>query len=358
MRIIIAIFVMLLVAFAPFTFRQHATQAPTKNDADTTNYLRRVRIVAAGDLMVHTPQITSARTSDGNYDFSKSFEYIKLYFKSADIAILNLETTLSHNHQYTGYPCFKSPIAVAYAMRDIGIDIAALANNHCCDGGAMGVRSTIEVLDSLGIKRLGVYRDSIDYKNNNILYLKQNGISLAFVNYTYGTNGLPTPRGMIINRIDTVAMARDFAAIARDSVDCLTVIIHWGNEYERHPNLHQKKLAEFMHRHGVDIILGSHPHVVQPLEIDVNKGVTLWSMGNFISNQRKRFTDGGIIGVIELEKIGDGPIQYSLDIIPIWVKRPDYKIIPEPIGDTLPMSEYDRFCYERFMTDTKQILSM
>ncbi|MBP3317972.1 MAG: CapA family protein [Alistipes sp.] len=356
MRIVVAILFMLALSFAPFAIKPNVEVV--QNGVDSTTLRHRVRIVAAGDLMMHTPQLSAARQQNGEYDFSNTFEFVTPYFQDADIAIVNLETTLAERPPYAGYPCFRSPKAVAGAMRDAGIDVVALANNHCCDGGSSGIRTTIKTLDSLGFKRLGVYADSVDYNCNNILYLKQNNISFAIVNYTYGTNGLPVPRGMIVNRIDTVAMASDFAAAKRRGVDCLVAVVHWGNEYERKPNREQQRLADFMRRHGVDIILGSHPHVVQRVEADSVDGVTLWSMGNFVSNQSKRYCNGGLMGVIDVERVGDGPLRYKLNVVPVWVKRPEYKIIPQPIGDTMQMGAYYRQIYDLFMADTKSLLSI
>lgn len=354
MRVFIAILFMLTAAFLPMYFVQNQSNPAIPMQVDS---LYRVRIVAAGDLMIHKPQITAARQTNGEYDFSKSFKYVEPYFKNADLSIINLETTLKEQAPYTGYPCFSSPIATAEAIKQMGVDVVSLANNHCCDKGRNGIKTTLKVLDSLGINRLGVFKDSLDYNDNNILYLKLNSISFAIVNYTYGTNGMPVPKGMIVNNLDTISMARDFKKIARDSVDCLIAVVHWGNEYERQPNKAQKCLEKFMRRHGVDVILGSHPHVVQTVEVDSIKGVTLWSMGNFISNQRKRYCDGGIIGVIDIEKVGKGPLKYELDVIPIWVRRQDYEIIPQAIGDTLPMSDNDKMLFKRFITDTENILS-
>lgn len=355
MRIIIAIFFMLLAAFLPFALPRHTV--PVSCEVDSTLVRRHVRIVAAGDLMVHTPQITAARTADGGYDFSHSMEYVAPYFREADVAIVNLETTLSYDAPYSGYPCFRSPLAVAQAVCDMGIDVVAMANNHCCDGGARGITTTAKVLDSLGIFRVGTYVDSLDYKRNNIRYIKHDDISVAIVNYTYGTNGLPVPRGMIVNRLDTVAMARDFSEAKSVGVDCLIAVVHWGNEYERRPNRSQLLLAEFMRRHGVSIILGSHPHVVQKVEVDSVNGVTMWSMGNFVSNQRKRYCDGGIIGVIDIERVGNGPLRYSAEVIPVWVKRAKYVVLPPSVGDTMKMSGTDRAMYQQFMDDTRRLLS-
>ncbi|MEI3554730.1 MAG: CapA family protein [Alistipes senegalensis] len=124
---------------------------------------------------------------------------------------MNLETTLTRRGRYTGYPLFRSPVALADALRDAGVDVAVLANNHCCDGGAEGIRTTMAELDRCGILHTGVFADSADYKKNNPLYLNRCGMRLAIVNYTYGTNGMPVPAGTIVNLIDTVRMAADLA---------------------------------------------------------------------------------------------------------------------------------------------------
>ena len=329
--------------------------------------VRTVRIVAAGDLMQHLPQVMAARLKDDTtkYDYTPSFRYVASHFRDADLSIVNLETTLSESGPYYGYPCFKSPAEVADAMQDMGIDVAALANNHCCDRGAYGIKSTAEILDKRGISRVGVYRDSVEYKANNVLYLKQSGISFAIVNYTYGTNGINVPKGMVVNHLDSVAMARDLASINRDSVDCVIAVVHWGNEYERQPNREQKKMADFMRRSGVDIILGSHPHVVQPFEVD-DRGVTLYSLGNFVSNQRTRYRDGGLIATIDVTIVerGEGDevksrsVKYDLDVTPVWVHLPDYAVIPPEVGDAMQMNYDSRIRYNRFMKDTHEHLGI
>lgn len=324
--------------------------------------VRRARIVAAGDLMQHRTQIVAAQLSDTTqYDYVPSFRYVAPYFQDADLAIVNLETTLSNVGPYTGYPCFSSPAQVADAMQYMGIDVAALANNHCCDRGAYGIKSTAEILDERGIYHVGVCRDSVDYKSNNILYIKRCGISFAIVNYTYGTNGIRVPSGMCVNLIDTVAMKRDLAQIDRDEVDCVVAVMHWGNEYERHANKEQKRLAKFLRQNGVDLILGSHPHVVQPYEID-SGGIILYSMGNFVSGQRTRYRDGGVVATIDVEIIERGKgcateekrARYNLSLTPVWVHLPDFTPVPAAVGDTMSMNYDSRFRYDRFMNDLRE----
>ena len=193
---------------------------------------------------------------------------------------------------------------------------------------------------------------------NNIQYITRNDITFAVINYTYGTNGLPVPEGCIVNRIDTAVMVRDLAAIDRNRADCIIAFMHWGNEYQRHPDATQRATADFLRRHGVDIIIGSHPHVIQSVECDRRNGVTIYSLGNFVSNQRKRYCDGGIAATIDVELSGDGKLSYSLHVTPLWVQTPDYTILPSDVADTMHMAPLDRQRYELFIDDTRQLLEL
>lgn len=360
---LLAILLMFASAFAPMFFVEDGGKESVSGG--NWSRVRTVRIVAAGDLMQHIPQVFTARLKGDTtkYDYTPSFRYVASRFRDADLSIVNLETTLSESGPYYGYPCFKSPAEVADAMQDMGIDVAALANNHCCDRGAYGIKSTAEILDKRAIARVGVYRDSVEYKANNVLYIKRGGISFAIVNYTYGTNGINVPTGMVVNHLDSVAMQRDLASINRDSVDCVIAVVHWGNEYERQPNREQRKMADFMRRSGVDIILGSHPHVVQPFEVD-DKGITLYSLGNFVSNQRARYRDGGLIATIDVtivergegDVVTDRKMKYDLGITPVWVHLPDYAVIPPEVGDVMEMNYDSRRRYNVFISDTRELL--
>lgn len=354
MRYFVAIVFMFALAFLPLHFVEFDASHEVAC-VDSTTLVRRVRIVAGGDFMQHTPQVQAARLAEGGYDYTPSLRYVAPMFRTADLAIINLETTLAEKGPYSGYPCFSSPAEVAEAMRDMGIDVVAMANNHCLDRGRRGVYSTTKILDSLGLRRVGVFCDSVDYKLNRICYLNLCDISFAVVNYTYGTNGIAVPKGCRVAHLDTLSMAADFDLIARDSVDCVVAVVHWGVEYERKPNKEQHRLEAFMRRRGVDVIIGSHPHVVQPYECDSVQGVTLYSLGNFVSNQRKRYCDGGIVAVIDVRRRADGELRYTLDVEPVWVQRPHYTLIPQSVGDTLAMSASDRAAYRRFVDDLRDI---
>lgn len=321
--------------------------------ADT---LRHARLLFAGDLMQHMAQINAARSGDG-FDYAQSFAWVAERFRRADLAVVNLETTLTRSKHYTGYPCFRAPVAVAEEMARMGVDVALLANNHCCDGGARGIATTVEVLDSLGIVHAGAFPDSADYRRSRIVRLNRGSIRFALLNYTYGTNGLPTPRGCIVRRIDTLDMARDLADARRDSAECIIVCMHWGNEYERRENDGQRRLAGFLRRHGADLIIGSHPHVIQPCEAD-STHITLYSLGNFVSNQQRRYCDGGLLAEIEVTRYPSGRCTYRLATLPVWVLLPGYRIVPPEVGDTLTLPPAVRARYQTFLDDTRQLLEL
>ena len=314
--------------------------------------VQRATLLIAGDLMVHTPQLTAARTSEG-YDFSPSFTYLKPLIEEVDLAVVNLETTLAAKGAYTGYPLFRSPAAMADAMREAGFDVALLANNHCMDYGARGARETIEALDRVGLKHTGVFRSARERNARPYLYLQINGISIALLNYTYGTNGMPVVKPAVVNRLDTVRTKEDIRRAKEWMPDCLAVALHWGVEYERKPNRDQRRMAEFLRREGVQLIIGSHPHVVQPIERDSLGGLIVYSLGNLLSNQHKRYTDGGLMVRVELEKKGDNPLQMSYQPIPVWVDRArQYRLLTREAADTLTSNPAAR----TFFVDTETLL--
>ncbi|MEE1098292.1 MAG: CapA family protein [Alistipes sp.] len=312
----------------------------------------RAELLFTGDWMQHTPQINSAQHKSG-FDYSESTKYIKPLMQRADITIVNFETTLTPNSNYSGYPMFRSPKELADALKSAGVDVALLANNHCCDGGKRGIRTTISELLKRGILHTGTFSDSLDFHKNNTLRLKSGGIKFAFINYTYGTNGLPTPDSCIVNLIDTARIKSHLKAIERDSVDCIVACMHWGNEYERRASKGQKELAKLLHSYGVDIVVGSHPHVIQEIVADSLK-VTAYSLGNFVSNQQKRYTDGGVMLRIGVEKRKGSPCRFSTKAIPVWVRRSGYTIIPPEVGDTISLDNNSMLRYNEFIKDCQE----
>ena len=263
-----------------------------------------------GDIMCHDAQIKAAwDTVTGRYDFREVFAEVAPLFQQADVAVANLETTLA-GPPYQGYPRFSSPDELAAACKAAGIGTLVTANNHACDKGRKGIVRTANVLDLLDIRHTGTFRDTTDRKANNLLVIRKGDLRTGLLNYTYGTNGLPAPSPTKVNRIDTALMGRDIEEARRDSLDKLIVFLHWGEQYQQHPNGRQQAIARYLFSRGVDMIIGSHPHVVQKMEYFPadsfrKERLVVWSLGNFLSNQRKHPRDGGVMVQVTLVKDHD-----------------------------------------------------
>ena len=285
-----------------------------------------LRIIFAGDIMGHGPQINAARQADGSYDYEPSFRYVKDYIQSADLAIANLEVTLA-GPPYTGYPQFSSPAALAAAASDAGFDILTTANNHCMDRGPAGLVRTLDSLDALGIPHLGTYRDSSAMRDAHPLMVDRCGIRLALLCYTYGTNGIEVRPPNVVNMIDTAVMARDLLEARRRGADYVITLIHWGVEYQTTANTEQELTARWLFEHGCDAVIGGHPHVVQNFTYDAIPGnghypePVVYSMGNFVSNQRDVGCDGGIMVELDLRKEGGRIVSQRCSYMPYWVHR-------------------------------------
>jgi poly-gamma-glutamate synthesis protein (capsule biosynthesis protein) len=301
--------------------------------------------------MVHGAQLKSAWDDENNcYNFEPVFSQVKDLLSAADITIGNLETTLPGKEKlYSGYPQFGAPDALVSALKGAGVDLLNTANNHTCDKGERGLVRTIKVLDAQGLLHVGTYRDRTEYESQRILIVERNHIRLAVLGYTYGVNGMPIPEGTYVNLIDEQQMTDDIKLARTRNPDFIIVLLHFGTEYERYPNEFQTKIVSFLFSEGVDIVLGSHPHVLQPFELKSvtdQYGVTkprlvIYSLGNFVSNQRDRYRDGGIIFNVTLEKHNFTDKGSTLDItnvhyIATWVyvqSTPDknqFYILPVP----------------------------
>ena len=280
-----------------------------------------------GDVMSHMPQVEAAQLPNGTYDYSPCYRFIAPYIASADLCIANMEVPLA-GAPYSGYPQFSCPDAMMSQLFDAGVDVFLTANNHTCDKGAKGIRRTIHVMDSLGIPHVGTYLDSADFQQRNPLIVEKNGFRIAVLNYTYGTNGIPTPYPYIVNLLDSAAIARDVARARELKADYIVVMPHWGIEYARKQNKEQSGYAHYMYECGADMVIGGHPHVVQPITLEnrneygVAQRITAYSLGNFVSNQRKRYTDGGIIVKCEIVRDTNGTVRITdYEYLPYWVYR-------------------------------------
>ena len=314
-------------------------------------------LIFMGDIMGHDPQIESAFNPEkGVYNYEGVFRQVSHIIKAADFAIANLEVTLA-GKPYAGYPQFSSPDALAVACKKNGIDVLVTANNHSCDRAKKGLLRTIHVLDSLDIPHTGTFKDSTERNNNNLLVLDKNNIRVGLLNYTYGTNGLPTPKPTMVNRIDTLTMLSDIRKSRADSLDKLIVMIHWGPEYQSQPSKKQVEIAEVLFRNGVDIIVGSHPHVLQKMEYiqakeDDNEHFIAYSLGNFVSNQRTRKRDGGAMLKLTLHK-NKGDVKISnYGYYLTWVSRPT--IDDKTMYEIVPCSEFESNDFYDLDIDAKE----
>jgi poly-gamma-glutamate synthesis protein (capsule biosynthesis protein) len=273
-------------------------------------FTEKLKLVFAGDIMGHSTQIKAALLPDGTYDYHHCFKYVAPILKQADLAIGNLEFTLPGKPPYSGYPQFRSPDAVAVALKEAGFDMMVTANNHSNDAGKTGVENTIHTLRKLGFHQTGTFLDSMDRSVNYPLFIQHGNFKLAFLNYTYGTNGIPTKFPVIVNQLDEKQMAADMEKARDSNPDAIIVMVHWGNEYQLVETSYQRQLAQKLFLWGAKIVIGSHPHVVQSIEQlsqtdSLRKGevtVVAYSLGNFISGQIKTYTDIGAMVEVELEK--------------------------------------------------------
>lgn len=355
---------MRLITTLFFAFIHISTHAQPWIARDTMTGRDSITLFFIGDVMQHSPQITGAWDSTSqDYNYRHCFEYIQPYWEKADYVFANLETTLSNRH-FSGYPQFCAPWQLARDMRQCGVDIFTTNNNHSCDKGAIGIQKTIHYLDSLQIPHTGTFTDSSTWITKTPMYIRHGQFKLALLSYTYGTNGIPVTQGQVVSMIDTFAMNRQIEKARLDTATNIIVVIHWGIEYETTPNAEQKRLSHWLHQRGADIIIGSHPHVVQPLEYitegNDTTGITVYSLGNFISNQSKRYTNGGIGVQLSLHR-ERGHTHYRMKYLSNYVYRPleeslrRYYVIPEPQAAAI-LGSRDSLLYQQFFRDTDKTI--
>ncbi len=296
-------------------------QAVAGQDSDSV-----LTLLFTGDIMGHDGQLASARNdSSGIYEYDSVFRHIAPFISSVDVATGNLEVTLG-GPPYKGYPAFSSPDELAAACRNAGFDILGTANNHSADRGPRGIFRTIRVLDSLGIRHTGTWISPEERNIISPLMVCHDNLRIALLAYTYGTNGIVVPPPATVAYIDTVRAAADIRRAEWLDADLNVIFIHWGIEYDTLPSAEQKKTAAALRRAGADIIIGSHPHVVQPVEAEQDTAAILhpvvWSMGNFVSNQRTRRRDGGLMIRLDITAKNDTSYISDAGYVLTWVYTP------------------------------------
>jgi len=296
--------------------------------------------------MSHSPQLPGAYDAAlGVYDFNPFFAEVKDILGQGDWIMANLETPIAGaDFGYSGYPAFNAPYELAEALKNAGFNLLSTANNHSLDKGERGLLRTLEHLKELDLQAIGTAASQEEA--DSLIISEKNGIRMGLLAYTYGTNGIPIPQGKpyLVNLIDENRIKADIARLKENGADLVTVALHFGNEYQTAPTENQKSLARSLVAAGADIIAGSHPHVIQPYEViegfddqgNEKRSLIIYSMGNFISNQRGDSKDYGVIFKVGVRKNVTERVTTLTDIeaIPTWVHRykPDrsfrYRILP------------------------------
>lgn len=317
-----------------------------------------------GDIMCHSPQFISCKTAEG-YDFSGWFEYMSPLFESADFAVANLETTVSDEGNYSGYPCFRTPHSIVYDIKKSGIDILANANNHSLDGGKKAVEFCIDTMRDAGLMHVGTCKEE---EENLPLIIEKNGIKIGIIASTYGANGLTLPQGKehMLNFNHSIDLEKNISYLKEQKVDGILYFIHWGNEYQRQFSAEQNQLAKKLFNSGVNWIIGSHPHVIQGSEFfPEGNNYVIYSLGNVVSNQTWRYSDTGFGTKLYFKKKPkEGLKLVRAEHHPFWVDKfdekgiIDYKIVPIKEGE-LPnearISSEDKVRISQALSDFREL---
>ncbi|MDR0881395.1 MAG: CapA family protein [Candidatus Adiutrix sp.] len=276
---------------------------------------RRLTMMATGDIMMHLPVSQSALQPDGHYDFRPHLQYVRPLFRNADLVMGNLETPLAGGPLH-GYPAFNGPDELIDSLKWAGFSALTLANNHSLDQGWKGIFRTAEVVRQGGLIYVGAYLSAEDRARARLF--SAHGVTVGLTGYTYGVNGgwqYPKGESWRLNFVDETAMAAEVQGLGEAGADFIVVNIHFGDEYHREPNRKQLALAEALFEAGADLIIGHHPHVVQPGRVQLGRvhnggpesgRAAVFSLGNFLSNQRDRYTDQGLMvtAVLSLDSQG------------------------------------------------------
>jgi len=258
----------------------------------------------------------TAKKGDGSYDFNPFFEYVKPWIEGADLAIGDFEGTISDRSPLGGYPLFNAPVQIADTMKDVGYDVVDLAHNHILDTGLYGLKYTDKVFKERGLETVGVHADK-NRSEDKILIKEVNGIKIAILAYAYGYNGMDAnltmqERNNHLSDLDEEKMKEEIERAEKEA-DITVVMPQMGIEYKMEPTEEQKVLYHKMIEWGADVVFGGHPHVIEPAETvekDGDKKFIIYSMGNFVSNQRmermeNKWPERGLLMDVTFEKTND-----------------------------------------------------
>ncbi len=355
------------------------TQKQTKRRVPMTHTLLfaivdTISILFLGDIMQHREQLYNAlkdgadSTLHTSYDYSSYFEHIDHLIQDADYAVANMEFSLA-GAPFTGYPAFSAPQSLPVECAEAGIDLFLCANNHILDRGRRGLQKSFETYDHIGIPYIGIHLNSDKEAIENPYITEIGGIRIAFINFTYGTNGISTPPPYIVNRQDREAVAAAIERAKKRNADIIIALPHWGVEYELEPTEEQYEWQKWMYSQGVDAIIGSHPHVIQPVETLVNNDgyslrVTAFSLGNLISNMSRHDTELGLAFRLDIgiDNLGLASI-IDYEAIPLWCARPGklsehFTIIPIKEYLHHPEAFMDKWNHKKMAETYKRLLPL
>lgn len=334
-----------------------------------------VTLCFTGDLMCHSTQFNYANVGADTFDFTGVYKEVKTFLSESDFTVGNLETVVAgKNKGYSGYPYFNAPDDFIYALKDAGFDLLITANNHALDQGWDGVKRTIEIINDNQLYQTGTFVSKED--RDSVRIFEINSIKIGFLAYSENTNGLPIPKGkdFAINLIDEELIKNDIVKAREKNVDVVLVHLHFGREYLREPDDYQKQIVNKIIEYGADIIIGGHPHVIQPVNFfktnnaELDSGFVAYSLGNFVSNQRWRYSDAGLILNIQISKniLTDSIYIREVNYLPTWVfkgeteKGREYVILPSQLSNDTTcnyLTKQDKKLMEEAFSDTKEIIN-
>ena len=330
----------------------------SKKDSDSS--VRTARVVANGDILIHDALYYTAKKEDGSYDFNPFFEYVKPWIEGADLAIGDFEGTISDRSPLGGYPLFNAPVQIADTMKDVGYDVVDLAHNHILDTGLYGLKYTDKVFKERGLDTIGVHADK-NRSEDKILIKEVNGIKIAILAYAYGYNGMDAnltaeDRTNHLSDLDEEKMKEEIQRAEKEA-DVTVVMPQMGVEYKMEPTEEQKALYHKMIEWGADVVFGGHPHVIEPAETvekDGDKKFIIYSMGNFVSNQRmermeNKWPERGLLMDVTFEKANDKTTVKTVKAHPTLV----YSKLNGRNINGIPLYDYKIMVLEDFINGGK-----
>ena len=329
-----------------------------KKDSDSS--VKTARVVANGDILIHDALYYTAKKDDGSYDFNPFFEYVKPWIEGADLAIGDFEGTISDRSPLGGYPLFNAPVQIADTMKDVGYDVVDLAHNHILDTGLYGLKYTDKVFKERGLDTVGVHADK-NRSEDKILIKEVNGIKIAILAYAYGYNGMDAnlttqERNNHLSNLDEEKMKEEIQRAEKEA-DVTVVMPQMGVEYKMEPTEEQKALYHKMIEWGADVVFGGHPHVIEPAETvekDGDKKFIIYSMGNFVSNQRmermeNKWPERGLLMDVTFEKANDKTTVKTVKAHPTLV----YSKLNGRNINGIPLYDYKIMVLEDFINGGK-----